>query len=65
MSIGAKGMMIAAKVMALTGADLFTSPATIDVAKAELARRRGVNFTYTTVLGSQPPQLDYRKGSVP
>ncbi len=65
MSIGSKGMMVAAKVMALTGADLFTSPATIDVAKAELVRRRGPNFTYTTALGTQKPQLDYRKGSVP
>ena len=65
MSIGAKGMMIAAKTMALTAADLFTAPATIDIAKAELVRRRGATFTYTTALGSQKPQLDYRKGSVP
>jgi aminobenzoyl-glutamate utilization protein B len=65
MSIGAKGMMVAAKVMALTGADLFTTPATIDAAKVELARRRGPNFVYTTALGTQKPQLDYRKGSVP
>jgi aminobenzoyl-glutamate utilization protein B len=65
MSIGAKGMMVAAKVMALTGADLFSSPATIDAAKAELVRRRGANFSYTTALGTQKPQLDYRKGSVP
>jgi aminobenzoyl-glutamate utilization protein B len=65
MSIGARGMMIAAKTMALTAADLFTTPATIDVAKAELVRRRGANFAYTTALGTQKPQLDYRKGSVP
>ena len=65
MSIGAKGMMVAAKVMALTGADLFSTPATLDVAKAELLRRRGPNFAYTTALGMQKPQLDYRKGSVP
>ena len=65
MSIGAKGMMVAAKTMALTGADLFASPATIAAAKAELARKRGAGFRYTTVLGTQKPQLDYRKGSVP
>ena len=65
MSIGAKGMMIAAKTMALTAADLFTTPATIETAKAELVRRRGANFTYSTALGSQKPQLEYRKGSVP
>ena len=65
MSIGAKGMMVAAKTIALTAADLFTTPATIDIAKAELVRRRGANFHYTTALGTQKPQLDYRKGSVP
>ena len=64
-SIGAKGMMVAAKTMALTGADLFSTPSTIDAAKAELERKRGPGFVYSTVLGSQKPQLDYRKGSVP
>lgn len=65
MSIGAKGMMVAAKTIALTAADLFMSPTTIDAAKAELARRRGPDFRYTTALGTQQPALDYRKGSVP
>lgn len=65
MSIGAKGMMVAAKGMALTGAELFASPATLAAAKAEFEKRRGAGFTYTTVLGTQKPQLDYRKGSVP
>ncbi len=65
MSIGAKGMMVAAKTMALTGAELFATPATIATARAELVRKRGVDFRYSTVLGTQKPQLDYRKGSVP
>jgi aminobenzoyl-glutamate utilization protein B len=65
MSIGAKGMMVAAKGMALMGAELFASPATLTAAKAEFDKRRGPGFTYTTVLGTQKPQLDYRKGSVP
>ena len=65
MSLGAKGMMVAAKTMALTGAELFASPATIASAKTELDTRRGANFTYSTVLGAQKPALDYRKGSVP
>ncbi len=65
MSLGAKGMMVAAKTMALTGAELFQSPATIATAKAELDTRRGANFKYSTILGTQKPQLDYRKGSVP
>jgi len=64
-TIGYKGMMIAAKTMALTGADLFSAPATIDAAKVELATKRGPNFRYETALGAQAPQLDYRKGSVP
>lgn len=65
MSIGAKGMMIAAKTMALTGAELFHQPATVEAAKAELKAKQGPGFTYETALGSQKPQLDYRKGSVP
>ena len=65
MSLGAKGMMVAAKTMALTGAELFVSPLTIAAAKVELDTRRGADFKYTTVLGSQKPALDYRKGSVP
>ena len=65
MTIGYKGMMVAAKTMALTGADLFSSPATIDAAKAELVSKRGPTFKYETALGTQAPQLDYRKGSVP
>uniref|UniRef100_UPI00286A7B57 amidohydrolase n=1 Tax=Gemmatimonas sp. TaxID=1962908 RepID=UPI00286A7B57 len=65
MSIGAKGMMVAAKTMALTGAELFATPATIATAKAELDTRRGAGFRYSTVLGTQKPALDYRKGSVP
>ena len=64
-TIGFKGMMVAAKTMALTAADLFTSPATVEAAKAELVAKRGAGFRYETALGSQPPQLDYRKGSVP
>ena len=35
MSIGAKGMVVAAKTMALTAAELFTSPSTITLARAE------------------------------
>jgi aminobenzoyl-glutamate utilization protein B len=64
-TIGYKGMMVAAKTMALTGADLFSAPATIAAAKAELDAKRGPAFKYETALGNQPPQLDYRKGSTP
>ena len=64
-TIGYKGMMVAAKTIALTGADLFSAPATVEAAKAELVSRRGSGFRYETALGTQPPQLNYRKGSVP
>ncbi len=61
MSIGAKGMMVAARTIALTTVDLFRSPATIVAAKAELEKRRGPDFVYTTRLGDRAPALDYRK----
>ncbi len=61
MSIGHKGMITAAKTIALTAADLFTNPKTIEAAKKELDTRRGVNFTYKSLAGDREPPLDYRK----
>ncbi len=61
MSIGRQGMIVAAKTMALTAAELFTSPATIAAARAEFNQQRGPNFVYATRLGTQKPALDYRK----
>jgi len=60
-SIGAKGMLIAAKTMALTAMDLFNDPAACAAAKAELERRRGANFSYEPLIGARKPPLDYRK----
>jgi aminobenzoyl-glutamate utilization protein B len=60
MSIGMKGMLLAAKTMALTGVDLFTSPDHIAQARAEFDRRRG-GAVYTFKLGDRKPPLDYRK----
>jgi aminobenzoyl-glutamate utilization protein B len=62
MGIGMKGMMNAAKVMAMTGIDLFTSPMLIDQAKEELKKRRGVDFKYKSLVGDRKPPLDYRVG---
>jgi aminobenzoyl-glutamate utilization protein B len=62
-TIGVKGAVNAAKTLALTGADLFTNPALIKQAKAELAQRRGGDFAYKPLLGDRPPALDYRKPS--
>jgi len=40
-SIGHKGMMHAAKIMALVGIDLFSDPAHVERARKELAERTG------------------------
>ena len=40
-TIGVKGMMVAAKSMALTTVDLFTDPAHIQKARAEFDQKRG------------------------
>jgi aminobenzoyl-glutamate utilization protein B len=60
-SIGAKGMMVAAKTMSLTTMDLFTDPSHIVKAKAEFEKRRGPAFEYRTRLDRGKPALDYRK----
>jgi len=60
-SIGAKGMMVAAKTMTLTAIDLFTDPSHIRKAREEFDRRRGANFTYQSRLDRAKPALDYRK----
>ncbi len=61
MSIGHKGMVMAARVLALTGARLLAEPSLIDSAKAEFNRRRGPDFDYKPLLGDRDPPLDYRK----
>lgn len=60
-SIGAKGMMIAAKTIALTAYDLFNDPAAVTAAQAELKSRQGKDFKYEAMLGDRAPALDYRK----
>lgn len=60
-SIGHKGMMIAAKVMALTAADLIQSPDLVEQARQEFEESRGPNFHYTPLVGEREPPLDYRK----
>jgi aminobenzoyl-glutamate utilization protein B len=60
-TIGVKGMMVAAKAMALTTMDLFTDPSHIQKARAEFDRKRGPGFIYKTRLADRKPALDYRK----
>ena len=61
MSIGKKGMMVAAKTMALTAVDIFRNPSVTDKAKKELNSSRGADFVYKSLLGDRQPPLDYRK----
>lgn len=61
MSIGEKGMMVAAKTMALTAVELFQKPKIVQQAKEEFVQKRGKDFVYTPLLGDRKPALDYRK----
>ncbi|MEO0340307.1 MAG: amidohydrolase [Bacteroidota bacterium] len=61
MSIGTKGMMVAAKTMALTAMDLFKDPSICAEALEELKKRRGPAYKYEALLGDRTPPLDYRK----
>jgi aminobenzoyl-glutamate utilization protein B len=59
-TIGKKGMLLAAKVLAATAWDLYADPQRVAAAKAEFARKL-VGAKYEPLLdkGQQPP-LDYR-----
>jgi aminobenzoyl-glutamate utilization protein B len=60
-SIGRKGMILAARVLAASAWELFQSPETLRTAKAE-HRRRLAGRSYQSLLGpDQPPPLDYRE----
>ncbi|HEX8060958.1 MAG TPA: amidohydrolase [Cyclobacteriaceae bacterium] len=61
MSIGNKGMMVAAKTLAGTAIDLFEIPVLITDAKKELEERRPPGFKYEALVGNRGPALDYRK----
>ncbi|MEN8248823.1 MAG: amidohydrolase [Bacteroidota bacterium] len=61
MSIGEKGMMVAAKTLALTAIELMNSPKVITAAKQELEKKRGQDFKYKALLGDRKPPLGYRK----
>jgi aminobenzoyl-glutamate utilization protein B len=62
MSIGYKGMMVAAKTMALSAADIFLKPGIVPEALAELKIARGGDaFQYKSLAGDRKPPLDYRK----
>ena len=60
MTIGPKGMIVAAKSMALTTAELFVNPEHLVKARAEFVQRRG-DHTYRSRLEGIKPALDYRR----
>ena len=57
--IGTKGMMVAAKTMAMTAIDLFTNPTLIQKAKDEFVKAKG-DYKYEALLGTRKPALNYR-----
>ncbi|MEP5766419.1 MAG: amidohydrolase [Halieaceae bacterium] len=60
-SIGNKGMILAAKSMALTAITLFENPGLVTAARAEWLEQRGDDFDYQPLLGDRAPPLDYRR----
>ena len=64
-SIGRKGMVLAARVLAATAWDLFRSPEVLGAARTEY-RRRLAGRPYRSLLGpNQKPPLDYRAAPGP
>jgi len=59
-TIGEKGMVVAAKTMALTLVDLFQDAGLRAEARAEWEARRGPDFVYRALIGDRDPPLDYR-----
>ena len=57
--IGIKGMVVAAKTMALTAIDLFLQPELVAKARKEFEMARG-DYQYAPLLGNRKPALNYR-----
>ncbi|NBB47846.1 amidohydrolase [Rhizobium sp. CRIBSB] len=60
MSIGEKGMKLAAIVLATTAASLLRSPAILESARSEFLRSRGPTFTYQPLIAAGGAPLQYR-----
>ncbi|MFZ9503772.1 MAG: amidohydrolase [Cyclobacteriaceae bacterium] len=59
-NIGMTAMANAAKVMAMTGVDIFMNPEIAKQAREELNKKVGPDFKYKAILGDRKPALDYR-----
>jgi aminobenzoyl-glutamate utilization protein B len=60
MSIGQDGMVVAAKALALTAADLFSSPQLVRAARDDFARQLAGRTYSTEIPPNQKPPIDYR-----
>ncbi len=60
-TIGLKGMMVAAKTLALTAVDLLTTPSLVEEATAAYRKQLPPGWTYRALVGDRKPPLDYRK----
>ena len=58
--IASKGMLLAAKTLALTGMQLLDDISFIQTVKKEFYEIRGEDFKYVPLLGDREPALDYR-----
>ena len=63
MSIGRKGMLVAAKTLALSAMDLFTDPERVKAARASFDSAAPATNTKSRVPADQKPPLNYRDGS--
>ena len=64
-SIGEKGMVVAAKTVAMTAIDLLTNPSLLERAAAERRNRLPTGWTYEPLLGDREPPLDYQSAVRP
>jgi aminobenzoyl-glutamate utilization protein B len=60
MSIGQRGMVVAAKAIALTGLDLLTDPRLVQAAKDDFKKQTAGKSYYTAIPPDQKPPLNYR-----
>lgn len=59
-TIGQKGMMMAAKTLALSIIDVYTNPTLVESAWKEFKSKTGADFKYESLIGDRPPALNYR-----
>lgn len=62
-SIGRKGMVVAAKSLALTALDLYTNPANVQAAKASFEQRRAGYEYRSRIPADHKPPLNYREST--